>query len=193
MRTLAVRASFILVALLAVALGLSFVRMAGWVRTRQVWVEVPASGMQELHTAVTMVRVYRGRFEASRTESLACVVPIGSMGAGETRNESGWMWVPAPAERVRSWDDRWHATRWDEWRLGDTGWYATTGGGESSRVCAVPIWLVMMVAGTPLWIGMAAAARARRRRKSGRCVACGYQRGGLSADAPCPECGKGAG
>jgi hypothetical protein len=34
-----------------------------------------------------------------------------------------------------------------------------------------------------------ALARRRVRRAKGRCVACGYDRGGLTGDAACPECG----
>jgi len=38
-----------------------------------------------------------------------------------------------------------------------------------------------------------AFARRRVRRAKGRCVACGYDRGGLAGDAAaCPECGGGA-
>lgn len=32
--------------------------------------------------------------------------------------------------------------------------------------------------------------RARRRLGHGRCLACGYDRRGLAAEAPCPECGR---
>ncbi|MFI4915897.1 MAG: hypothetical protein ACIAS6_05240 [Phycisphaerales bacterium JB060] len=42
------------------------------------------------------------------------------------------------------------------------------------------------------WRGPGVVRRAVRRRR-GRCVGCGYDRGGLDADAACPECGAGAG
>jgi hypothetical protein len=42
-----------------------------------------------------------------------------------------------------------------------------------------------------LYVGMAAflIARSVRRRRNGRCRACGYDRGGLVIDTACPECG----
>jgi hypothetical protein len=53
----------------------------------------------------------------------------------------------------------------------------------------------------PLWVPVAAgflfaetcwavvAIRRRRRRRTDRCIACGYDRRGLAQGAPCPECG----
>lgn len=46
-------------------------------------------------------------------------------------------------------------------------------------------WLVVLLAA-------GAMVRARRRRR-GRCLACGYDRRGIGADAACPECGTSVG
>src|SRR5262245_20503685 len=51
----------------------------------------------------------------------------------------------------------------------------------------------------PLWpltaalVALAAIPPAlrRHRRRAGRCTTCGYDRHGLTPDAPCPECGSG--
>jgi hypothetical protein len=59
-----------------------------------------------------------------------------------------------------------------------------------------PVWpgfAVNVVAwGGAWWLAMAAAGAGRRaiRRRSNRCVACGYPRQGLPADSACPECGE---
>ena len=184
-----VLASFAMTGIVMAVWAASFWRGAGWLRKDEAWVTVQASGMQELHTTISVLWVVRGRLEASRTKVLSGVVPAGSSAVGGPRHESNWLWQRAEPTRVRSWDDRWHVSRWNEWRLGELGWYQTAGGGSVSRVISVPLWIVAALAGTPCGIGMAAAARARRRRRLGRCVACGYDRRGLAPVVACPECG----
>ena len=84
-------------------------------------------------------------------------------------------WVPGWA--YPSWDD------WDnefEWR----------------RIPLTPVWPGFIVnaldygAGGWVLVGVVSALRARRRVRTGRCVACGYRRDSLAPGAPCPECGQ---
>lgn len=47
------------------------------------------------------------------------------------------------------------------------------------------------VIASPFWLRRGFVAwRCFRRRRAGRCSACGYARAGLAADKPCPECGS---
>ena len=84
---------------------------------------------------------------------------------------------------------KWASWRWT-WQHQQSGlWYA-----EDSRLLhsddfVIPVWmpiLVWMAACSPLWCLVLQAAW---RRHLGLCVACGYDRRGLPADAKCPECG----
>jgi hypothetical protein len=186
---LAIFAAIALMAIVVVAWCASSWRFMGWSRRDEVWVPIPASGMQELHTTFRVRLILQGRIEASRTESISAVIPIGSAGADEPRHETSWVWQPAAPTRVWSWDDRWHLSRWNEWRLGDFGWYETAGGGSVSRVFSLPLWMALAVLGTPCWLGIARAVRAGRRRRRGRCAACGYDRRGIAVESACPECG----
>jgi len=167
----------------------SFWRSVGWSWTEHAWVPVPGSGMTELHRTNRIVHLHRGRFEAIETESLSAVIPIGSSAATEIAPESAWLWRPATPDRERTWDERWHLTRLNEWRMGDIGWYESAGGGAVSHVVSVPLWLVAAVLGVPWELRVLAAAKARRRLRSGRCPTCGYDRRRMDAAAPCPECG----
>ncbi|HVU64866.1 MAG TPA: hypothetical protein VHC70_12875, partial [Phycisphaerales bacterium] len=59
----------------------------------------------------------------------------------------------------------------------------------------MPIWsglaLNTLFYGTIAWglLFLPGTVRRWRRRRGGRCVKCGYDRAGLAAGAPCPECG----
>jgi len=69
--------------------------------------------------------------------------------------------------------------------------YMALGIPPTTRTVLIPIWMLLALALVPtglLW--RAAFAEARRRRLVGHCHACGYNRVGLNADAPCPECGR---
>lgn len=76
----------------------------------------------------------------------------------------------APDPGVRLWD----------WRM---NW---TPGGYTIIAPVWPFALALLLPAAALW-----RADLRRRRLPGRaCISCGYDRGGLAADAVCPECGK---
>jgi hypothetical protein len=47
------------------------------------------------------------------------------------------------------------------------------------------------VIASPFWLRRGFVAwRSARRRRAGRCPICGYARGGINPQHPCPECGK---
>ena len=62
--------------------------------------------------------------------------------------------------------------------------------GETARVLCIPYWLPMALASTAALLLWLPGHRRRRRTRTGRCPACGYNRIGLLATEPCPECGK---
>lgn len=51
----------------------------------------------------------------------------------------------------------------------------------------IPLWGPLAASAGAWMIGQKLAPGAHRQ---GRCQSCGYERSGLPADAPCPECGK---
>lgn len=77
--------------------------------------------------------------------------------------------------------------RWDfSWGVGNH-YRGTTSQYEYVRVPLWPFALLLCIAACVL---LASASGIRLRRvSSGRCVWCGYNLGGLDADAKCPECG----
>jgi hypothetical protein len=188
-RKVAIIMSLALMAIVIVFWVLSCFKYAGRLHIDETWVQVPSAGMQELHTTRRLWWIIQGRFEASTTGTINAVVPSRSAAESPTQHGSYWIWQPADPIRVRAWDDRWHVTSWNEWRLGGLGWYVTTGGGATSRVLSVPLWIVMLIVGTPCWSGLARTAKMRWRRRRGLCTMCGYNRRGIAHDSACPECG----
>jgi hypothetical protein len=62
--------------------------------------------------------------------------------------------------------------------------------GPAYTYLCVPLWPFVLITGLPaalLWSGDHARRRAER---LGHCRACGYDRRGLAAQSPCPECGS---
>ncbi len=54
-----------------------------------------------------------------------------------------------------------------------------------------PLWMMFVATAAPAFVLWRSHGRAARRVRQGRCVACGYDRRGLSSpSAACPECGS---
>jgi hypothetical protein len=60
---------------------------------------------------------------------------------------------------------------------------------EPRDVLQIPLWAPFLAAAAPAAALWRPELRDRRRRRSGRCPSCGYDRRGLTPDAKCPECG----
>ena len=69
-------------------------------------------------------------------------------------------------------------------------WYPVHIRSGATGVLCIPAWCFATV---PLGVLFITESRHRRRvraERTGRCPRCNYDRTGLAADAPCPECGK---
>jgi hypothetical protein len=126
--------------------------------------------------------------EQSRTYTSSGDRPYGEMYFSMSVVDLGW---PLPSMRVVFWH---------------------TSGGSGSAFWKVHFpsprsWDYVCLPLLPIWSGFAMdsflfgisarlvsqvvpAIRRRRRRTTNRCVTCGYDRRGLSAHSPCPECGR---
>lgn len=181
------RASIAAVALLAVGWIVSHVWWGGWSRVDDQWRAGPG-GMVELHTTTRTLWLMRGRVEYLRDHRLSAVIPGGSSAAGPERHDSRWFVDRAVPVRERAWEKRWDIRGWDHVRLGDVGWFDSTGGGSTSRVVAIPLWIVMLIVGMPGWRHLFLSWRSRRRIRHGCCAHCGYPLDATSSPK-CPECG----
>lgn len=95
----------------------------------------------------------------------AVATPIWS---SATTGPGVWWFEPLDA------DMRWWF-RWSRWNLG--------------RDIAVPLWFPFLVVAIPAALAWRLDALATRRAREGKCPKCSYDRAGLAAAAPCPECG----
>jgi hypothetical protein len=55
---------------------------------------------------------------------------------------------------------------------------------------SIPIWMIGVIPAACAVILWTPAVRRVRRRRRNLCLACGYPRSDLPANAPCPECGE---
>lgn len=81
----------------------------------------------------------------------------------------------------------------DDWHWNGLATWSTWMDGEAGRYVMIPYWLISALAALPgtAWCGALSLAAFRRKRRTdrGRCSRCNYDRAGLAAAQPCPECG----
>jgi hypothetical protein len=182
-------ASAAIASALLVALPLSYWRVAGWQQDAEHWVIPPGGAMQELHVTTTALLLTHGRVEWANFHWLRAVIPAGSPAAGAAQKQSAWVWDSHHKVEQSAFGEHWHASAWNDWRMGDLGLYAMgPQGGASGRIVSLPIWLAAVVAGTPVWWLMGTHLRSRRRIARGQCPHCGYDRR-VPGSGSCPECG----
>ncbi len=63
---------------------------------------------------------------------------------------------------------------------------------ERTTLISIPLWSLFLFQAISTSVAWRLDHVATRREKQGKCKACGYDLAGLSAAAPCPECGKAA-
>ena len=71
----------------------------------------------------------------------------------------------------------------------DFAWWPTWRGNAIWAYAAIPLWLMAAGAAVPPVVLWRLDNLARRRARLNHCPACNYDRHGLSAASPCPECG----
>ena len=109
---------------------------------------------------------------------------------GENWSDWNWHSKAAKQERTRSDGPATYFASLTEWRLSWLGVYSWARSAYHVRVIEVPYWLVAVFFGLPgafvvwRWWGQG------RRRRAGRCVACGYDLRGGGDVVACPECGR---
>jgi hypothetical protein len=103
-------------------------------------------------------------------------------GDGDRRSlEAGWR-VGTVYTNIGWYYDRGYHLSW--WYWGDLSRYL-----PHLRSVGVPLWVIVALALAVTARGWRLDTLARRRARVGLCPECGYDRRGLSPDAPCPECG----
>lgn len=95
----------------------------------------------------------------------------GLVGFGIARSIGKQIGLNIESSQLRLW--------WFEWE------YTAT-----EKIIAAPIWLVLLLSMSTLFISWRIERTARRREVSGLCLKCGYDRSGLAQSTRCPECGE---
>jgi hypothetical protein len=94
-----------------------------------------------------------------------------------------------PLEVVQA---RIHST-WDQdevrWRSLDVGWARPFCKAGAAWAVSIPLWMPCCAVGLPTALCWWRSRRTARLTRNGCCLKCSYDRGGLAADAKCPECG----
>jgi hypothetical protein len=94
----------------------------------------------------------------------------------ETRDPSFQVWPYGWHSNVRRTQDSFHW--WFDWFSSPRMWSF-----------GVPIWTLAGASLVPTVVVWRLDRRARRRARINHCPTCNYDRGGLPAASPCPECG----
>jgi hypothetical protein len=123
-------------------------------------------------TALWSVSVTRGLLH---TGVVAGVTPadVGPQQRWRLERYPGWDWGTNGEARYTS------AATW----TGGVLWGSDTSGWGAGVSVLYPV-IAATVSSSLLWFAD------RRRSRTGLCSKCGYDRRGLAADAPCPECGQ---
>ena len=161
----------------------------GHSRLDQTWVSVPATGMAQLQSMRRGWSIASGRLMWFKEEFISAVVPQGTAEDNPATSRSEWTIAPASSGRHHASLPRWFLSDWREWRLGSLGWYTTTGGGISSRVVSVPLWLPAMLLCAPSVLSWYRRRATSRRLSAGACWSCEQPHVGSLAGTRCPECG----
>lgn len=173
---------------LALTIG-TYWRALGWSSKEETWLYQPSTKTNEFHTLSRLVGIHSGQLEFIRATTISHVQPVAQPVPASVNKTTAWIWRAAGPQRNRSWDKRWFFTGWDDWRVGQTGVYSTTGGGSTSHVFSVSLWAFLMIMCIPYAIVGGQTLVRRYRTRHDLCPNCEYDRRGLSPALKCPECG----
>lgn len=85
----------------------------------------------------------------------------------------------------------WFAWAWPgHLRILGAGYESQMRQGIETRAIVVPLWMIALGALCPLLIARLRGRARARRVALGHCPSCGYDRSGVGAGRPCPECGR---
>lgn len=102
----------------------------------------------------------------------------------------GWQHAHGPAAWMRR-DDTPHTfwMRWDNFSVLGLRVSPIAKQGSEIRLVSIPHWMLAGALGVATVLLVRPDVVRWRRRRRGRCVACGYDRKGLDTKERCPECG----
>ncbi|MFO0857474.1 MAG: hypothetical protein U0640_08995 [Phycisphaerales bacterium] len=67
-------------------------------------------------------------------------------------------------------------------------WWGVVAVSMNGTAYNIPLWPFVLISIAATAAAWRMDTLAQRRNRQGKCKACGYDRGGLAAGAPCPEC-----
>jgi hypothetical protein len=115
--------------------------------------------------------ILKGRAEIFRTGAATSnsYPPAYATGLSAGRASKLWMW-----------DQHW------QW----TPFFRLLSSNPLTFHTVIPLWCPPVLTALPASLLWRARVRVRSRRRAGQCPTCGYDRHGLAAEHPCPECGR---